>query len=503
MSLPNRLVTAASGIFGTQATTASFRPAGGFAAPFSGEAALFNLLRSLYYGNAAYQDIALDPALSHLALNGRTIRALRNPTQAVTEFYVAVLMPGLLPDALPLDAADGIDATQLQAAAEQLWTWSNWAAKKQTYVRSAAMLGEVYLHVATKPDGVFPPQRVYLDVIQPDYINCYGTERDERGFVTRLRLDMPELDRDNPIAAVWWHTEVWDKDTQTARYWTRSTPPSNDINALGTPDREVTFRDMGIDYVPFVHVPFLDMGEERGVSPVLPALDKIMELDQLATSLHQALYRYNSPDKIIEGSARGNDGEIPAPPRLSDTQELQIAGITAYSLPPGWTMHNDVAGVHYAEQLQTIEAHWEALRETNLPELYYWATPDSGAQESGRALETRLKGAISRATEARGNLEAGLVRAMQMAFSLGKAWKLAPFTALGDYAAGGMDFGFQRRDILPESDDDKMDRLSAKVTALKTLVDAGASIAGAAAIVGFSAEDAAILAAVDLTAVAP
>lgn len=501
MSLLNSLTSAASGLFATPATSAAFRPVTGLAALKAQDRELYQLLRDLYDGSDPWRLLANDPAFASNGLTSIPLRGLRNPAMAIVDFYTSVVMPGALKDALPIVPDDGVDPQKLQAAADQLWAWSNWATRKQLYVRESGKLGEVYLKASTKPDDTFPPERVYLEIVLPDYINCADTERDERGFVTRLRVDLPERadTYTGGVAPIVWHTELWDKDTQEARYWTKqSSPCLQSVKELGEPDRIVPFAEMGVDFVPWVWAPFLDMGEERGVSPVLLALEKMRELDQSATRLHQAFYIHGGPDMFIEGDTVGPDGAVSSAPRISQTATLEIAGRNVYSFPPGWRGRHETPNVPYTEWLQSIDDHWNAFRETTAPELFYWATADSNTTESGRALQTRMKGAISRATEARGNLEASLIRAMQMAFSIGKANGLKPFTELGEFDAGGMDFTFMERDVIPQTEDDRLEVLLQRATALKTLVDAGASIQGAAMLCGMSEDEATMLAGADL-----
>lgn len=501
MSLTDRLAGAASSLFGAPAVTSTaFRPVGGYEPPANDAAATYELLRALVDSNDAYARLRADARFAALA-GDRHIRALRNPAAAFVAFYAATLWPGPPAVAHPIEADDAL-IEPLTACAERLWAWSNWGAKKQIAARGIATLGEQYLHVATVPDAAGRTRRVYLEVVQPDYVNAEDSERDERGYLTRFRLDVPTRDPRRKLAPVVWHTEVWDKATQEARVYRSESPPSRFEEELGAPERVTPFAALGIDFVPYVWLPFEDAGDARGVTPLLRAFEKIRELDALATSLHQALYRYNSPETYIT-SAVAPDGNGVPPPNLSQFRDLTAGERRFVSLPAGWDIRNDVAAVNYAEQLAAIEAHWRSLRETTLPELLFWATADSNVTESGRALTTRMKGVIAQAEEVRGNAEAGLIRAMQMAFTIGRVAGLAPFTTLGPYEQGGMDFAFAARDVLPGSEEDDLDLLATRATVMKALTDAGASIEGAALVAGLPPGDATLLAGSDLGVTAP
>jgi hypothetical protein len=96
------------------------------------------------------------------------------------------------------------------------------------------------------------------------------------------------------------------------------------------------------------------------------------------------------------------------------------------------------------------------------------------------AAEILLGDAIDRLLETRGNGEAALVRADQMALSIGQAAGL--FDGLGTYEAGDFEHGFAERPVLKLSDGERANLVGA-------WVKAGVPLRTALKRVGWSAEE--------------
>src|SRR3989304_2156933 len=127
-----------------------------------------------------------------------SLRPIRNPANAVVEFYASTLWPGMLPDALPLVTANAAIITPIQ----QVWKWSNWSAQKQVMARWLALYGNVFIK-ATTGDG----DKVYLQLIAPDRVPNY--ELGQGGNVAAGRIDTEIEDKEGNERT---HTEIWDKE---------------------------------------------------------------------------------------------------------------------------------------------------------------------------------------------------------------------------------------------------------------------------------------------------
>jgi hypothetical protein len=409
-----------------------------------------------YYsgGDDLYADISR--AMFAAGVHPEAILPLRNPAYRTVEFYVAKIWPGTLPGALPLET----DNPRLAPAVEQVWTWSNWGSQKQVFVRFAATYGDVFVKVCQRQDG----SRVYFQLIDPAWVPDFDT--DERGYLTRIRVDTPlPPPPGTPPGALAagtlkrrTRTEVWTKAPGTYRVWEHELDDEPDLERLGDPVESRPLSDFGIDFLPFVHCQFKDVGQQRGQGAFAHALLKIDEGNRSATRLHQMLYRHNKNTWVLEGDAPGGGdgrpGALP-PPKIAglngsssaDGGTVDVGDESLYSLPAGWHLRSQVPDVNYADALTILNAHLAEL-ERDLPELVYGRLHEFG-DLSGRAVRLLMSGAIDRALEARGQCEDALIRCHQMALTIGANAGLAAFRGVGTFESGALDHSIAERDILP------------------------------------------------------
>lgn len=401
------------------------------------------LLWHYYLNNGLYDELRL----AGYFLNELTLKSLRNPAQRVIKFYLDTIWPGRLPDALPLDVSNN---RKLDEPIMQLWKWSNWQARKQLLVRLTAVLGECYIKVAQPVDK---SGRVYLQIIRPEYVPDGGVDFDEQGNVTYVRVDIPQRRRDaKGRIEHYTHTEVWDKDAGTASVYQHKQGDGADVERLGTPTESYDIMaEWGIDFIPFVRVQFLDLGDGRGVGAYLLQLDKIDEANRLATRLHAMLFRHNDVTWALKSNmVDGPTGRPLPPPRIGTTtnssgdEVVDLAGEKFLRLPGMASLESLVPALHYADHLAVLQAHMAEL-ENDLPELRYYRLSEA-PDLSGRAIRLLMSPAISSAAETRGNMEDALVRAQKMALTIGQNTGI--WDGLGDYESGSLEHGFQERPIL-------------------------------------------------------
>lgn len=461
--------------------------------------ALYSLNRALAANTNAYKSL-LD-VLGDYGLEDTAMQGLRNPVNAVCEFYESTLWPGTIREddddsALPLIVGpDARDADNLRAAIHQVWRWSNWNDGKETAAYDAANLGDQVFKVRSDE----AQKRAWFEVIAPDYMTDLDT--DGRGYLTYIRLDIPVNRRkaDGAIETVI-HTEVWDKETQLYRRWEGPSRGIVSLDQLGRPTEQETMEQLaGVDFVPFVHWRFKATStDSRGVSAFGRALDKIIYGDALVTALHQRLTRYNQADWALEGSGVDADGmPIPAPQVGSgdDGAVLEMGGGKLWRLPSGWKLRDLVAGLDYANHLAVVDAHYRAMKSYDLQELTWYEVSEASGADSGRALDYKLTPAKSKLDKARGRSDASLIRVTQMCLSVGQQLGIADFSEakIGTYAAGNFDFWIADRPIVPVSPQDQIDMDAKRATTAQTLAQTyGAD--GAAEVAGYSEDQRAALA---------
>lgn len=395
----------------------------------------------------------------------QSMRGLRTVGFRVVEFHAAHLWPGTLPDALPIVT----DNAALVPAIEQLWTWSNWAAQKQVAARWLAMFGDVFIKVTESPDR----SRVYMALIDPAQVTDFDT--DTRGYLTYIRIDVPQVERRGDKTVRVWHTEVWEPDRY--RLWVHDKGADEELARLGTPREDKPLSVFGIDFVPFVHCMFRDVGEERGQAAIWPALEKIDEANLKATRLSQLLFRHNNVNWAIGGMGNDATGRPLPPPSINgagasasdDPYSLTMQGERFFRLPGNSQLTALVPALNYDAALAILNADMMEL-EHDLPELAYARISEqAGANLSGRAIRFMLTPAIDRVLEARGNAESALIRAHQMALTIGANTGL--FKNIGSYDAGDFAHSFADRDVIPCDEQEEAQSLLQRAQAAAQVAD--------------------------------
>lgn len=493
MGLMTSLVGAAQSIFGVaDALDLSYRASD--SSSTDEPATLYSALRRLALNTNAYTDLA--PLLRDYNLDGTAMAGLRNPTNAVAAFYRAVLWSGTIREgaedsALPLILPDDLTtADNLSSAVHRIWRESNLNRQKSLLAYDTALLGEQILKVVGEGEGA--TARAYLQVIQPDYMS--DLDIDARGYLTYIRLDIPQLRRKaDGTADPYTRTEVWDKRGNRYRVWEHTKPSGTGTDQLGTPILDMLMEQVyGADFVPFVQMAYeFSSASPRGVPVVLHALDKIIYLDALTTALHQRLTNHNIPDTVLQSNifdpATGGPIQTPVP---QDVGKVTLGSEDLIIVPSGWTLESTVAQLQYAEHLAVVQAHYQALKQGDLPELVWYDVSEAGNDLSGKALNYKLTPAKSKIDEARGNAEDALIRATQMALTVAQNLGMPGFEAatIGTFEANAFDFWIADRPILPLTESEEAEVATSRATETKTLVDAGASIAGAMEVAGYSTD---------------
>lgn len=401
--------------------------------------AWYEMLEEYYLNNGLYDSV--QQALFENAIWTPGMKPLRNPAHRAVEFYVSKLWPGPLERSLPIVTKN----KKLPDAVAKIWEWSNWASQKQVAARWLSNFGDLFIKVAEKNENNIVA-RVYLDPIKSKYVTDLNL--DERGFITYIRIDVPTEDL--------MHTEVWSKTRGGYRLWKHNRSIDTPLDQLGDPTDSKTFEQLGFDFIPIVHAKFQDIGETRGVGCFVHALDKIDEANRQATRLHEILFRYNKPTNAVTANAVDASGKPLPPPTLtgldgSSTEDEDVKLMQGdedlYMLPGMSKLEQMVPNLQYDAALNILNAQMDELTD-DLPEILYYDLKDKG-ELSNVALKTLLGPAIDKVLEARGNAEAALVRANQMALTIAGLHGLEGFKELGTFENGDLVHRFAERDVIP------------------------------------------------------
>lgn len=401
---------------------------------------------------------------------GRSVpaaRGLYNPVYLVAEFYAARLWPGTLPDALPIVA----EREGLETAVRQIWSWSNFGQRKQGLARRLPIFGDSFIKVAGRRDGAGRVTAVYQQQIDPRHV--WDFETDERGYVTWIRIDSPFTDWEaDPLPRQMVQTEVISKARGDMRIWRT---PQADYTAdrrepAADPDEILLLSSFGIDFVPVVHTPCVDIGTKRGWTPFDAQLDKIDELNRMATRLHEIIFAYDKPILGIKANQVDSAGRPMPAPKINATadgsEDETIGGVRVMRFPGNSEAEWLVPGIDFEPHIRSMVQLMEEI-EANLPEFRLQRLAKMN-QVAADTVDMLLGDAEARLLEVRGNAETGLAQANAMALTIAQNAKVEGFGVkeIGTYAAGDFSHTFAERPVfLPAS--------SVRATTAKTLHDAG------------------------------
>lgn len=407
------------------------------------------------------------------------VEGYRSVTRGIVEFYVKVLFTGRIENAHPFDVDPDVhNATNLQARAIDILHASNWIENKTLWKRLTAMLGDGWLQAAIKRNSAGTPVTPYLAVVDAQYVTSFIV--DESGFVTYIRLDRPVQIEQGSSLVTGLNTEVWNKHENSFKVWesthNKRTTPISQLRGQKT-DKPM-LETFGIDFVPYVQSKFLHDGGDRGVPAAFATLLKSAEGSRMATELHEKLFQYNQPDIQIVGSSQAGDGFTLSANDIdwSQPMERNVAGYRRVATPPvGHEIKPITSTVNYQAHMDAIEAHMNSLQKTDAPELAYYDRNESN--QPGVALRIKLIPAIKAAEEVRSNMESGLIRAIQMALTLGQVNGIDGYSErdIGTFKGKDFRFTFTETDILPMSEQERAELWNTQADAGLKLLQLGFS----------------------------
>ena len=428
------------------------------------------LMEKYYFSNALYE--SLSSADQAAGVWREAIKPMRNPAYAAAEFYAITVWPGSLPAALPIETENPAIIEPIQ----KVWRWSNWDGKKQVVVRQMATTGDGFIQVSTNSDQ----SKVYLTAKKARHVT--RLDIDVQGHVDRLHYETWKRVKANGVEQAHTRTEVYAQgiegltdsegapipvDNATLRVYEHDRGKGQPIELLGDPIETV---DLQIQFVPWVHIPFLDVGEDsgRGLPAIMPVLDKIDEVNRKATRLAQIMYRWSEPIYALRANGADAAGRPLPAPRLDDSGVMEVGETKVLRIPGTAALDLLIPSIDWAAYMANIKADLDEINR-DLPEALFYELLQSG-DVSGRALQYKMLPAIAKAREVRGQAETGLARADMMALTVGQLFKMDGFEAIGSFdstdPATNFEHTFMERDVLDLSLQDKAD-----IT--KTFVEAG------------------------------
>lgn len=436
-------------------------------------------LYAALYDNSVYRGAVHKWSASFRQQMGlyRYIRSIESPAATIVTFWQTHLYGGALdreagdgqaaPSAIPIQT----DTASLRPALAQLWQWSNWATKKDTYGMTGTLLGDVALRVV---DDV-RRAKVYLQIVHPTHI-CdltFDPFGNVKAYTFQEMRAHPQSGKSvryqEKVARAGVNVVYTTYLDETPYAW-----PGNE-DASGKP-RAQWQEPYG--FIPLVWVNNIDTNTDFGLSELHQGLTVFRELDDIASALDDQIRKVVNAPWLFAGvddpkTAGRADPTVPgATPSATrpepGRQEMPILygplGATATPL----VMPLDIAGTN--ARIESLQAK---LRR-DYPELDADLATDAG-DASGRALRVKRQRAEVKVNLRRATYDDALVRAQQMGIAIAGFRHLPGFQgfSLDSFAAGQLDHQIAGRPVFAISTADEIEESQAFWTAAAQAKTAG------------------------------
>lgn len=415
------------------------------------EARLFRYsFYDLYYNNSAYSTLASYVARMKFDKKlYKNIRSIYNPVQRLVDMYPAKVYGGDLDlETLTSGAIQIVGADEaLKAALRQLWLWSNWGVNKSLFVRNGARYGDKVLKVVDEPDK----EKVRLEVLHPGKIK--EVTRDAVGNVKAVTI---EYSRDEPAppaafgqpprkpTRAYVYTEKIDQER--FQFFKNGTPWDyiNDVER-----GEFAKYDNPYGFVPMVTGQHKDLGLQWGANAFHGQVEKIDELNDAASLLNDQVRKIITVPWYFAGVKRKAELTVESA-EIDNEEGNRRDRLDAIYGPQGSQPHPMVAPLDIPGALSNIESMLDEL-ERDMPELALHRLREQG-QATAPGVRAVFSDASDRLTEAAGNYNDTLVRAQQMAVSIGGMRKYRNFEPfdLGSFDAGDLEHTIKTRPVIED-----------------------------------------------------
>jgi hypothetical protein len=363
-------------------------------------------LRS-YYSNDQYNVIYSGAGQPYPGTRG-----IYNPTKRVVDWYAHRMYPGPwagdglpLPDGTPAAVPFASDTEEtVRLAAMAGLEWSNWDERRAYY----PLLGSMYGDVAMKPYLDVDAGKVYLQLIEPEYVT--DLEFNNRGDVIAYKIEIPRrLDDDAKTKYV--YGEYVDKERMITYY------DGSPFGYDGLPAEQPN----PFGFCPFVWVRHTYVGGVHGAPAIDGVVRKIDELNHMVSSIHDYIGKMSrqpigiASDKSM-GKGRDGDGVFVINAETGDHEGRSVLGTMKgpadfRAFPLLQDMGLTPASQYCRDLISEIEK--------DLPETVMDQQLREMSQVAGIAIPRLMGDVANRYLHAQRSYDGGLITAMQMMISMG------------------------------------------------------------------------------------
>jgi hypothetical protein len=419
----------------------------------------------------------------------RYTRSIFSPAYRLVEFWSSHILGGSLdplagdgvarPSALPIVTEN----EAIRAPIAQVWRDSNWQAKKEIWTRFGAAMGDSAVMVVDDP----AKQKVQLRVIDPRTLR--DVTRDAFGnviaYILEERKPDPESRSVSGLPAYAIYTEACERIGETIRYSTFRDGRPYDWREYPDGDpRAGTMVEWTEDYgfVPLVFVQHRDVGLGWGWSELQPSLSKLHELDDMASKLDDWVrLAVDCPWLFTGVVAPGRSG----PMGVTADNELMVGGDDDGApkgrerIPILYANAADARAQALVAPLDVgaVSAHVASLLDelhADHPEL---VADNVGANASGEARKVAREKVEATVVQRRSGYDDAMVRAHQMAISIGAQKSYPGFQGFTpeSYGRGELDHSVGARNVFSVDQEAQTRETLARAQVVQMLTVAGIS----------------------------
>lgn len=392
-------------------------------------------------------------------------RPIANPILELVEFYETHIWGGWLDP----EAGDSVESalpivTEVEALREhiaQLWQWSNWIIERDNVARDGAGLGDAFIQVIDDVDH----KKVHIKIVHPSKVR--ELVKDQYGNIKAYKISYMRTDDKEGSTNEVEYTETAERDGDNVVYKLFK-------NGSPHPWDNAEFAEWSEPYgfIPMVHIMHRSTPYGWGAAEVYSRLALVREVDDQRSLLSDQIRKVINPVQVIKGeTANGFEASQFSDPTSANPQIMREQIPMIFLANSDSSIDPMVSDLDIDAVLRSLEALNKKF-ENSYPEISLTRIMDM-AQASGVTVR-RLQAPAERKVQKRRDVyDAGLIKVMQMALSIGGYRGLFKGITLDSYANGGLDFSIGKRPVFATDPMDDMDIKKAQSEVLANMSNVG------------------------------
>lgn len=396
------------------------------------------LMNWTFYESTAYDNL-------HLYSTGlrvdkglyKHIRPVYNPAYRLATNYMSAIWGGHLdPDALEQGAIPisvfGNNESALRPAIARVWQDSYWQVMKDVHSLHGVSMGDAVLYIRNDMER----GQARIEVMHPASLK--DADMSTQGYIKSYAIEEQRYDNDGKVAT---YTETCERgvgDDVIFRTYRDGKPYTWDGN-------ESNEWSNNWGFVPLVATQHNNVGLKWGWAEMHPIRGKIIELDDIASKLHDQIRKVVDAPGLITGTA-ASDITVDTPdPTTDNPQPYREQLPLIFSSNENVRYQSMVGNLNIADTMISIDSMIKEL-ERDMPEMREDVWTGNVKEVGVKAAQDKVE---KKVTSRRAGYDNGLVRALQMAIAISGEMGYDGFQGFGldSYQNGALDFRIAQRPV--------------------------------------------------------